>query len=117
MGVDQDAAQAFDPEALDETHAAHIGGQVVDFHRAFDRPDAVVFLAQVHAQTFDARHALVPVGQRLLVDGADAGEALGRGSSGSATPAMKPPAPAMTIRSSLFMVELCVALELISILL
>ena len=74
MGVDEDAAQALHPEPLDETHATHVGGQVVDFRRSFDSPDAVVLLAQVHAQTGDARHPLVPVGKWFLVNRPNAGE-------------------------------------------
>ncbi len=61
---------------LDEAHAAHVGRQVVDLHRAFHRPPAVFVFAQIQAQALDARHALVPLGQRLLVHRADAGETL-----------------------------------------
>ncbi len=38
VGVDEDAAQALDAEVLDEAHAAHVGRQVVDLHRALARP-------------------------------------------------------------------------------
>ena len=76
MCVDQDRAQALDAVALDEAHAAHVRGQVVDLDRAFAGPHAIGVLAQVQAQAFDARHTLVPFGQRLLVDRPDVGETL-----------------------------------------
>ena len=41
MGVDEDAAQALDAEVLDEAHAAHVGGEVVDLLGALDRLDGV----------------------------------------------------------------------------
>src|SRR5512140_2585596 len=50
VGVDQHAAQAFHPVALDEAHPAHIRRQVIDFGRAAHGFDRVFFLAQVHAQ-------------------------------------------------------------------
>ncbi len=58
---------------LDEAHAAHIRGEVVNFRGAGDGADGVLVLAQIQRQRFDARHALVPHRQRLAVDGADAG--------------------------------------------
>ena len=61
MGVDQDAAQAFDAEALDEAHAAHVGREVVHLGGARDGAAAVLFQAQVEAEGLDARDALVPV--------------------------------------------------------
>ena len=76
MGVDEDAAQALDAELLDEAHAAHVGGQVIDLDRPFAHPVAVFLVAHVQAQPLHARHPLVPVGQRFLVDGPDAGETL-----------------------------------------
>ena len=74
--VDEDAAQALDPEPLDEAHAAHVGREVVDLDRALARPPAVLLVAQVQAQALHAGHALVPLGQRLLVDGPNPREAL-----------------------------------------
>jgi len=74
--VDEDAAQALDPEALDEAHPAHVCGKVVDFASAFDCTDTVVILAQVHRQALHAGRTLVPLGQWLLIDRANAREAL-----------------------------------------
>jgi hypothetical protein len=41
MRRDEDAAEAFDPELLDEAHAAHIGGEIIDFDSALDNALAV----------------------------------------------------------------------------
>jgi len=49
---------------------------VVDLGRVLASAHAVGVLAQVQAQALDARHALVPFGERLLVNRADAREAL-----------------------------------------
>ena len=73
MGVDQGRAHALNAEALDETHAAHIGRQVIDLDRVLHGALAGIAVAEVEAQVFDAGDALVPVAQRLLVHGADAG--------------------------------------------
>ena len=75
MRVHQDAAQALHAEVLDESHAAHVGREVIDLHGAFHGLDGVGLLAEVHRQAFHARYALVPFRQRLAVDGADAREA------------------------------------------
>ncbi len=56
---------------LDEAHAAHVGGEIVHLHRAFRGADGVLLLAEVHGETLDARHSLVPLAQRLAVDGAN----------------------------------------------
>ena len=76
VGVDQDGAQALHAETLDKAHPAHIGGQVVDFHRALNRAHCIFFLAQIHAEHFGAGYALVPLRQRFLIHGADFGKAL-----------------------------------------
>ena len=72
MRVDQNAAQTLDPETLNETHAAHVCCEIVDLDRAFDGADGVLLLAQIHGKAFHARDTLVPLGQRLAVDGPDA---------------------------------------------
>ena len=76
MGVDQNAAQTFDAELLDEAHAAHVGGQVVDLDGVLADAAAVLLLAQVQAEAFDAVDLLIPPGQRFFVHGADFREAL-----------------------------------------
>ncbi len=111
VGVDQNAAQALDAEALDEAHAAHVGRQVVDLGRALHGPDGVFPLAQIHAKAFDAGDPLVPFRQRLLVDGPDAGEAL-IVKYRTREPAIKPPAPVITIKSSFFRTVVAVGLLL-----
>jgi hypothetical protein len=96
VGVDQDAAEAFDAEALDEAHAAHVGRQVVDFHRAFADATAVLLVAHVQAEVFHAGMVLIPLGQRLLVHRANAGEPF-LVKYRTSEPPMNPPAPVMTI--------------------
>ena len=68
-------AQAFDAETLDETHAAHVGGEVIDFHRAFADALAIVLDAHVEAEVLHAGHVQIPFVKRLLVHRADVGEA------------------------------------------
>ena len=70
VGVNQNAAQALHAKALDETHAAHVRRQVIDFRGAFDGLDGVVLLAQVHRETFRAGYPLVPFGKGFAVNGA-----------------------------------------------
>ena len=62
--VDQNAAQALDAKALDEAHAAHVSGQVIDLGGAFDGPDGVFFFAQVHREAIPrrARADTIPAG-------------------------------------------------------
>jgi hypothetical protein len=74
--INQDAAQALHPEALDKTHPAHIGCQVIDLHRTFDSANSILFFTQVQAKALNAWHALVPARQGLFIDGADFSEAL-----------------------------------------
>ena len=76
MRVDENRAQAFDAEAFDETHAAHVGGEVIDFHRAFADALAVVLVAHVEAEVLHAGHMQIPLVKRLLVHRADVGETL-----------------------------------------
>ena len=76
VGVDENGAQAFHAETLDETHAAHVGGQVIDFHRAFADALAVVLVAHVQAEVLHAGNVQIPFVKRLLVHRADVGEAL-----------------------------------------
>src|ERR1022692_2275290 len=72
VGVDQNAAQALDAKVFDESHAAHVGGQIIDLCGAFDGLDGMVFLAQVQRKALHAGHPLVPFRQGLAVDGPDA---------------------------------------------
>ena len=75
MRVDENGAQAFDAETLDETHAAHVGGEIVNFHRAFADALAVVLVAHVQAEVLHAGNVQIPFVKRLLVHRADVGEA------------------------------------------
>ena len=76
MGIDQYAAQTFHAETLDESHPAHVGGQVVDLDGAFAGPPTGRRLAQIEAERLDTGHHLVPVRKRFLVDGPDSRETL-----------------------------------------
>ncbi len=76
MGVDQDRAEALHAEAFDEAHAAHVGRQVVDLGGPFADAVAIGLLAHVEAEVLHAVVDLVPIGQRLLIDGANPREPL-----------------------------------------
>ena len=76
MRDNEHAAQAFPAKTFDETHAAHVCRQVIDLGRPVAEALAVAFDAQIQAQAFHTRHALVPFRQRLLVRGANARKAL-----------------------------------------
>jgi hypothetical protein len=71
MGVDQDAAQTLDAEKLDESHPAHVGFEVIDLHRTIHSANGVLFFTQVERETFRAFHPLIPIVQRLAIDGAN----------------------------------------------
>src|ERR1051326_8943753 len=73
--INQNAAQAFDAKSFDETHAAHICREVIDFGGSFTGADAIILLAEIHRQTLHAGNALIPFGQRLFVHGTYAREA------------------------------------------
>ena len=74
VGVDENAAQAFDAKALDETHAAHVGGEVIDFHRSCATAMAVGLTAYVEAEILHAGNVDIPLVKRLLVHRADVGK-------------------------------------------
>jgi hypothetical protein len=74
--VDQNGPQALDAEPLDEPHAAHVGREVVNFHRSFADAVAIRLDADVEAKVLHAGHVQIPLIQRLLVHRADVGEPL-----------------------------------------
>ena len=57
---------------LDEAHAAHVGGEIIDFVRALGRCLAVFAQIQVERKIFDIIKALVPLFERLDIHGANA---------------------------------------------
>ena len=75
VGVDENAAQAFHAEPLDEAHAAHVGGEIIHFDGAFADAAAIVLLANVEAEVLGSGHVEIPLVQRFLVHHADVGEA------------------------------------------
>ena len=68
------AAQALDAEALNEAHAAHIRGKIINFHGAFAGSNAAFLVAEIQTQALHTRQSLIPFGERLLVNRSDAGE-------------------------------------------
>ena len=56
---------------LDEAHAAHVGGEVVDHPGALGGGPAGLEQVEVAHLVLDARRLLVPLGERLDVDAAD----------------------------------------------
>ena len=56
---------------LDEAHAAHVGGEVVDHLGALGGGAAGLEQGEIAHLVLDARMLLVPLGERLDVDGAD----------------------------------------------
>ena len=56
---------------LDEAHAAHVGGQVVDPIGAIGGLDTGFFVLEVEGEVLGLGEALIPLPLRLFVDGAD----------------------------------------------
>ena len=71
VGVDQDAEHAEAFVQLDEAHATHVGGEIVDPVGAIDGLDAGVFVLEVKRQVLRLGEALIPLPLGLFVDGAD----------------------------------------------
>ena len=65
-----------DAEPLDEPHAAHVGSEIIDFHRTFADVAAVILMADVQAEVLDTGHVQIPFVKRFFVHRADVGEAL-----------------------------------------
>ena len=76
VGVDQNREHAERPVVLDKAHAAHVGGEIVDQRRAFERFFAGFLFAEIEHDIFDIVELLVPLAQGLDVDGANRPEAL-----------------------------------------
>ena len=75
VGADQHRQHALGLVGLDEAHAAHVGGEVVDHPGALGGGPARLEQGEVAHLVLDARGLLVPLGERLHVDGADLGMA------------------------------------------
>ena len=71
VGADQHRQHALRLVGLDEPHAAHVGGQVVDHLGVLGRLAAGLEQGQVAHLVLDARRLLVPLLERLHVHGAD----------------------------------------------
>ena len=81
---------------LDEAHAAHVGGEVVDDVCAAQRGLAVLLLLQIEAEVLRLGEALIPLVKRFDVDGADVRDPC-RTRSATRWPPMNPPAPHTTM--------------------
>src|SRR5438874_12421417 len=69
MRVDEDRQHAPSLVGLDEPHPAHIRGQVIDGAGALDCPLTSLRFAEVHYQVFGFGEHLMPLFERLDVDG------------------------------------------------
>ena len=86
---------------LDETHAAHVGGEIVDVRGNLGSLSASVEPRQIELTTLDISEALEPLGERLRIDSPDVLETASTEVGDEIRPPMKPPAPATTTRPSL----------------
>ena len=104
MRVDQHRQHAQGRVVLDEAHAAHVGGEVVDDHGVARRSFAGVLVLQIQLQILRLGKTLVPLVEGLDIDGADRRWPCRRRSA-TRWPPMKPPPPHTTIKSfdSVFM--------------
>jgi hypothetical protein len=57
--------------AINEAHAAHVRGKLIDDGGTFGHGAAILLVLQVKAQILRAIDALMPRMERLVVDGAD----------------------------------------------
>ena len=73
--VDQHGEHAQRLVVLDESHAAHVGGEVVDLKRAAGCDFAIFLEVQVQREILHVVEALVPLTNRLDIHGADLPEA------------------------------------------
>ena len=71
MGVDQDAQHAKRFVVFDETHAAHVRGEIVDKVDARDRAFAAFFFAKIELQIFGLGEHLKPFLERFHIDRAN----------------------------------------------
>jgi hypothetical protein len=71
VGADQHRQHALGLVGLDETHAAHVGREVVDHARALGGCPAGLEQGQIADLVLDAGKLLVPFGERLHVDRPD----------------------------------------------
>ncbi len=75
MCVDENTSQAFHPVALDKTHAAHVGSQVIYFGRSVADAPASCFRIAIQVQVLCFRKTLIPLVQWFLIHSAYALEA------------------------------------------
>jgi len=84
---------------FDETHATHVSGQIIHLHRAFADAMAVVFVADVQTKILHAGNMQIPFVNRLFIHHPQVGETFLLEIQ-ARLPAINPPPPVMTIRSS-----------------
>src|SRR5262249_55142964 len=71
----QNATQALYSESLNEPHAAHVSGQIVNLNGSLADPMTVFLLAAIQAQALHARYAQIPFIKGLLIHRPNAPEA------------------------------------------
>jgi len=76
MRIDKDASQALHTESLDEAHAAHVRGQIIDFRRSLANAPTGVLRTTIEAKMFRVGKTLIPFPKRFLIHCADTFEAL-----------------------------------------
>src|SRR5215207_3710836 len=76
MSVDEDRDHAGGPVRLDETHAAHVAGEVVDVCDAADGIPAGLERTEIGDLVVDTFKQLMPLVEGLVVDRAEVREAV-----------------------------------------
>ena len=71
MGADEHRQHAFGFVSFDETHATHVGGEVVDHARTLGGGAALLEQGEIAHMVLDAWSLLVPLVERFKVDSAD----------------------------------------------
>ena len=71
MGVDQHREHAEGFVVFDEAHAAHVGGEVVDFAHSVAGTLASFAELEIGLDVFDVVEDLIPLVERFDVDAAD----------------------------------------------
>src|SRR5262249_56043072 len=72
VGVDEHGEHAQGFVVFDETHAAHVGGQIIDVRRATSRCFAVFLHIEIEGNIFHVIEALIPLIERLYINATDA---------------------------------------------
>ena len=91
VGVDQHRQHAQGLVVLDEAHAAHVGGQIINVLSAGGGLDAVLAQVQIEDEVLHVVKNLIPLVERFDIHGADPGISLAA-EIGDQSPSDKAPA-------------------------